>query len=48
MLLYSNRTLSQTKNLHTRFRDLIGILQEMIVLSYSLETADYLLKESLD
>jgi hypothetical protein len=48
MLLYSNRTLFRTKNLDIRFRDLIGILREMIVLSYSLETADYLLKELLD
>jgi hypothetical protein len=48
MLLYSNRTQSRIKNLDIRFRDLIGILLEMIVLSYSLETADYLVKESLD
>jgi hypothetical protein len=48
MLLSSSRTLYRTKNLDIRFRDLIGILREMIVLSYSLETADYLVKESLD
>jgi hypothetical protein len=48
MLLYSSRTLFQTKNLDIRFRDLIGILREMIVLSYSLETADFLVKESQD
>lgn len=48
MLLSSNKTLSRTKNLDIRFLGLIGILREMIVLSYSLETADFLPKESLD